>query len=131
MAKLFVYGSLMNDEVLRALLHRRLAQQQATLNDYRRVKVMGEQYPAIYPDTNSLVEGKLITHILPKQLACLDEFEGSYYQRAPVVVFTEDNKEHKCDAYIFKNEYRHLLSDDDWCNTHFRTHHMASFLKYC
>ncbi len=126
---LFAYGSLINDEILMSLLGRRLTKTTVTLINYKRVKVAGEEYPAIRPNQGSIVEGILISGLSSDDIRCLDHYEGDCYERIPVTVVTADNKQQHCETYIFKPEYYDMLSNEDWCNEEFRNHHMQQFLS--
>ncbi|GAU28167.1 hypothetical protein TSUD_313260 [Trifolium subterraneum] len=54
----FVYGSLLADEVVRALLNRVPPSSPATLSDYHRFKIKGRVYPAILPVQSKKVTGR-------------------------------------------------------------------------
>ncbi len=58
MTALFVYGTLMADEVLATLLHRVPQHKPATLSGFSRHSIKGVVYPAIIPSTaDSSVSG--------------------------------------------------------------------------
>ena len=127
MSSLFVYGTLMNDEVLNAVVLGEFKKQVATLHHYRRVSVLNAAYPAIYPHANSEVVGQIIHNLKPDQVAALDHYESDTYQRLPVSVLTDEGKTVSCDAYVFKPEYLHLLSDEAWSNQEFRRTHLPNY----
>ncbi|KAK8465531.1 hypothetical protein PHAVU_009G103500 [Phaseolus vulgaris] len=54
----FVYGSLLADEVVHTLLKRLPPTTPATLHDYHRFKIKGRVYPAILPVHNNKVNGR-------------------------------------------------------------------------
>lgn len=128
-SNLFVYGSLMNEEVLNSLVTGHFNRQSAILKGYRRVHVLRATYPAIFADQNAEVEGLVITNINSNQLAQLDDFEGEFYCRSPVTIKPVSGGDLNCDTYIFKSEYQHMLSDQPWCNQVFRRKHMSDFLR--
>lgn len=127
--KLFVYGSLMNEEVLTSLLGCRFIKTKAFLADYKCLAVSGADYPAIRPERGSVVAGEVVEGLTPQQVRDLDIFEGEYYQRVPVIVVTEKNMENQCETYVFKPEYYNLLTNSGWCNKRFREKHMRAFLN--
>ena len=125
---LFVYGTLMNPEVLLAVTGRQFDAFSAVLKGYRRVAVIDQLYPAILPDKNGVVTGQLITGLTNEDQRLLDQFEGDYYQAEHVKVSLVDGEKVNCICYVFKNEYLHLLSDNEWSNESFREHHLSAFL---
>ena len=127
--RLFVYGSLMNDEVTDCLLGVKLNKQPAVLNDYRRVAVADGSYPAIFPCEGDSVEGLLVSGLTLGQWAMLDEFEGEQYQLDAVSVVLAGQSAVDCYAYAFRPECYEFLSDSIWSNEVFRREHMLIFLE--
>ena len=141
-ANLFVYGSLMNDEVVQCLLGTSLPKRSAKLLGYKRKGVLGEAYPAMFECKHSEVEGCILLGLTPAQIQRLDLYEGYQYQRISVQAELRNellgervergewgDSMINCETYVFKREYMHLLSGDDWCNEDFRTHRMAAFIR--
>ncbi|KAL0312265.1 UNVERIFIED_CONTAM: AIG2-like protein D [Sesamum radiatum] len=54
----FVYGSLLADDVVRVLLNRVPSSSSAILHDYHRFSIKGRVYPAILPAENKKVIGR-------------------------------------------------------------------------
>lgn len=124
----FVYGTLLNDEILSVLLNQVPVKVHANLSGFKRVKVMGESYPAIYPDQDNQVDGALLVGLKYHDLICLDAFEGSHYKRKTVSVCTKNEVIQNCMTYVFKPEYYKFLSSEPWCNKSFRQKHLKQFL---
>ncbi|XP_076881955.1 AIG2-like protein D [Bidens hawaiensis] len=82
----FVYGSLLADDVVRALLRRIPQNSPATHNDYHRFSVKGRVYPAILPVENKKVTGRVLLDITAPELDILDKFEDYEYDRKLVDV---------------------------------------------
>lgn len=82
---LFVYGSLMNPEVLAALLeassYRLLGE--AVLIGYHRTGIKGVNYPAIHPapDDTHVVKGMLLRLTTQKAIEIIDYFEDSVSEK--------------------------------------------------
>uniref|UniRef100_A0A7N0TWB0 Putative gamma-glutamylcyclotransferase n=1 Tax=Kalanchoe fedtschenkoi TaxID=63787 RepID=A0A7N0TWB0_KALFE len=55
----FVYGSLLADEIVRALLNRVPQSSPAILHNYHRYSIKGRVYPAILPLENKQVTGRV------------------------------------------------------------------------
>ena len=68
MKDLFVYGTLMNEEVLSLILKSRVARTDAELVGFSCLMVAGEWYPAIRPDVNGVVNGKIIDDLSSLEL---------------------------------------------------------------
>lgn len=125
---MFVYGTLLNDEVLEIILGRRPVKRSASLQGYKRVKVSGQRYPAILPDENSKVDGAILTGLSDSDLKHLDEYEGREYEKVAVVVVAGDVSQ-RCMTYMFRPEYNDLLSNEAWSNESFRKNYLQRFLK--
>ncbi|XP_076894892.1 AIG2-like protein D [Bidens hawaiensis] len=82
----FVYGSLLADDVVRALLRRIPQNSPATLNGYHRFSIKGRVYPAILPVENKKVTGRVLLDITAPELDILDKFEDYEYERRLVDV---------------------------------------------
>jgi gamma-glutamylcyclotransferase (GGCT)/AIG2-like uncharacterized protein YtfP len=86
---LFVYGSLMDREVLEGVIgHAHRGQRlRARLNGYEKVAVAGWDYPALVPRAEAHTEGVLITDLSEPDLQRLDRYEEvteGVYRRAAV-----------------------------------------------
>ncbi|CAL2234458.1 unnamed protein product [Prunus armeniaca] len=96
--KVFVYGSLMAEDVCRVLLNRVPQSSPAILKGYHRYSIKGRVYPAILPVENDKVTGKLLLGITDPELHILDEFEDVEYERNTVEVSLVEWKQlHKKD----------------------------------
>jgi gamma-glutamylcyclotransferase (GGCT)/AIG2-like uncharacterized protein YtfP len=133
MNNLFTYGSLMFPEVWGRVVDGRYRSQGATLRGFVRRQVRGETYPAIVPGAaGSCLEGVLYHGILPHDLARLDRFEGDCYVRTAVGVLSAAGSTVDAFAYVLKEEYRHILSAEEWDDAAFEKEGMRLFLSgYC
>ena len=109
MQNIFVYGTLLNEEILKRLLNCVPQMDNATLHGFKRVQVEGEAYPAIRPDSESLVNGAVLYDISDHQLLILDDYESFHYQRKKVDVVLIDNRSIKCQTYVYKPQYYRCL----------------------
>ncbi|CAI6001166.1 unnamed protein product [Closterium sp. NIES-65] len=82
----FVYGTLMADEVLRALLDRVPASAPARLPNFSRHSIKGRQYPAVVPKAHDSVMGKLLLNLSPPEMSLFDAFEDVEYVRSTQLV---------------------------------------------
>ncbi|KAK9097579.1 hypothetical protein Sjap_023076 [Stephania japonica] len=125
----FVYGSLLADEVVRVLLKRVPLSSPATLPNFHRFSIKGRIYPAIKPVENKKVNGRVLLGITDPELEILDTFEDVEYERCIVDVTLIDRYE-KLDAYAYvwvdKND-PNLYGD--WHFEEWRQTHMNDFLN--
>nr|AFK48439.1 unknown [Lotus japonicus] len=126
----FVYGSLLADEVVRILLKRVPPSTPATLPDYHRFKIKGRVYPAILPvQNNNKVTGRVLLGISGLELDILDEFEDVEYTRSDVEVFLMDNSEKmQVYAYVWSNKDDPDLYGE-WEFEEWKQVHMKDFVK--
>ncbi|XP_048633658.1 AIG2-like protein D isoform X2 [Brassica napus] len=127
MHSVFVYGSLMADDVVRLLLNRVPPTSPGILPDLFSIK--GRVYPAILPAQADKVSGKVLFGITDDELYILDEFEDIEYERDNVNVFLTDSSEKlETKAYIWANK-----DDPDlygtWDFEEWKQVHMEGFLK--
>ncbi|KAK1551448.1 hypothetical protein QYE76_018266 [Lolium multiflorum] len=100
----FVYGSLMADEVVSAILNRVPASSPALLTDYHRFSVKDRIYPAILPVESKKVAGRVIMGISDAELIVLDAFEDYEYVRRTVQISLTDTAETMlADTYVWSD----------------------------
>ncbi|KAI5403454.1 hypothetical protein KIW84_050866, partial [Lathyrus oleraceus] len=100
----FVYGTLLADEVVRTVINRVPQSAPATLSDYHRYKIKDRVYPAILPVQTKKVTGRVLLDISGPELHLLDEFEDVEYTRNEVeVLFTDNSENLRVYAYIWAN----------------------------
>lgn len=124
---LFVYGTLQESSIIQAVTGKVFQANTALLRGYRRNRVKDAQYPAIVPDSKSLVQGQFLFDVDDVSLACLDSFEGEYYQRLPVTVELLSGEAFAASAYVLAPAWTHLLSEEPWDLAYFRTHDLERF----
>ena len=124
MKHLFVYGTLLNDEILEQLLSFVPEKTNATLFGYKRVQVKDEVYPGIFPHATSSVVGLLLGGLSHQHLTILDNYETPHYQREKVELILPDSKRIHSETYVYKSQYFKYLSDQPWSNEYFRSEHL-------
>ena len=80
--KFFFYGTLIEPEILHAVLRRPVARAQrrnAVLHGYRRVHRRGASYPVIVADAASEVEGIVVSELTTRDVILLRAYEGPEY----------------------------------------------------
>ncbi|KAH9798470.1 GGACT domain-containing protein [Citrus sinensis] len=125
----FVYGSLLADDVVRVLLKRIPQSSSAILPGYRRFSIKGRVYPAILPVENKHVTGRVLFGISDPELLVLDEFEDFEYQRTTADVSLVDTADKlQVQTYVWTNKNDPNLYGD-WDFEEWRRLHMKDFVK--
>ncbi|KAL1097919.1 hypothetical protein V6Z11_D05G068300 [Gossypium hirsutum] len=125
----FVYGSLLADDVVRVLLNRVPTSSAALLNGFHRFSIKGRVYPAILPVRNRHVSGRVLMGITDPELHILDEFEDVEYQRTRVEVsLLESSDKLQAHAYVWSNASDPNLYGD-WDFEEWKQVHKESFIK--
>jgi gamma-glutamylcyclotransferase (GGCT)/AIG2-like uncharacterized protein YtfP len=120
MANIFTYGSLMCEDIMIRVAACRPKALPASLSGYRRSRLHGLEYPAIFPARGGEVSGILYLDLNPEALERLDIFEGEMYSREELVV-NAGGKPLPAMAYVLKKPCHHLLTGKEW--------HLAEFLQ--
>ena len=129
MKNVFVYGTLMFDEVLKHLLKANYRKINASLKGYKRGRIVGEVYPGIKSSLKNTVQGVLIFKLSDRDINILDKFESDYYKRTSVNVRGEDGKDYSAEVYLIRNKYRNRLLAADWDSEEFRKKYLTSFCR--
>ncbi|KAG8495262.1 hypothetical protein CXB51_012893 [Gossypium anomalum] len=126
----FVYGSLLSDDVVRILLNRVSPSSAAFLSHFHRLSIKGRVYPAILPVQNRHVSGRVLMEISDPELHILDEFEDVEYQRTRVEVsLLESSDKLQADAYVWSNTSDPNLYGDWDFEKEWKQVHTESFIK--
>ena len=96
---LFVYGTLLNDELVRELTGRVFLKRPATLDGFERVEPPGD-YPYITRKPGASVGGCLLDGVDAASLARLDAYEGDGYVRTTLEVTLDDGQRVACEGYV-------------------------------
>ena len=129
MKNIFVYGSLMYEDVWTRIVHRHYQKQAAILPGFRRLVVKGESYPGLVRSYASAVEGIVYFDVSAQDVRRLDKFEGQYYKKISVKVRTMDGRVHTASVYVFGRRYRRLLGATSWDPIRFRTKYLSRFIS--
>ncbi|KAL6888650.1 hypothetical protein ACP4OV_009676 [Aristida adscensionis] len=125
----FVYGTLMAEEVLRVLLGRAPPASPALLPDHRRFSIRGRVYPAILPARGAAVHGKVFRGVTDRELHVFDAFEDEEYARKTLEVSITDTSEKlPAYAYIWVNEADPDLYGE-WDFEEWRKVHLDDYLE--
>ncbi|KAF3781012.1 AIG2-like protein [Nymphaea thermarum] len=124
----FVYGTLLADEVVHVLLKRVPDSAPAILPNYHRYSIKNRVYPAILPVDKIEVIGKVLFEITDPELRILDEFEDFEYERNVVEVsLVESSEIVQAYAYVWRNKSDPDLYGD-WDLKEWKEKHIDNYL---
>lgn len=98
--RLFVYGTLLDDEILHRVIGSVPPGEPATLNGYRRMRMLDRPYPVIRPSPNAKVSGRILHGLTNRQMRQIDRYEGREYRRKRVRVSLLDGSHHNAWTYV-------------------------------
>ncbi|MDJ0622596.1 MAG: gamma-glutamylcyclotransferase family protein [Desulfocapsaceae bacterium] len=129
MQALFAYGTLMSDEIAKAVIGFVPEKQRGTISGFQRYAVKNAHYPGIKPVENSTVEGVVYFDINERSWQRLDLFEGDMYYRRQVIVRLDDGMQIQAHVYVVKSEFFSSLADHDWSFARFTKSGKTSFVS--
>jgi len=130
---LFVYGTLLFDEVVRALTDRTFRSVPACLPGYARCTILRnglrEAYPAIRPHRTGRVAGRLLLEVKDRSLRWIDRFESDPpdYQRCQVIAKCNDGREIQAFTYVARPSLIPFL-EGEWSPEQFKSEHLDDYL---
>jgi gamma-glutamylcyclotransferase (GGCT)/AIG2-like uncharacterized protein YtfP len=111
---LFAYGTLMCPDIMTEVSGLQLPTTFATLRGYRRLRVKGEDYPALVPDATGLVSGVIYRGITETAWTLLDRFEGEMYARVGAQVELADGTVSAAQTYVVNGSFGACLEEVEW-----------------
>jgi gamma-glutamylcyclotransferase (GGCT)/AIG2-like uncharacterized protein YtfP len=122
---LFVYGTLMFPEVLRALLGRVPESVPAAVAGWRAARLPGHVYPVLVPAGAGTARGLLLTGLTAAEWRVLDEYEGPMYDLRPVAL-TDGRR-----GWAYVGADPAAASAEDWDADRFAAEHLSAYLGQC
>lgn len=98
---LFVYGTLMDPEIILSISGKPHPGTPAYIMGYQRFQVKNKNYPGVIK-SEGLVHGLLYSNITPESLDKLDFYEGDEYTREKVEVFLVPTSQLTAWCYLYK-----------------------------
>jgi gamma-glutamylcyclotransferase (GGCT)/AIG2-like uncharacterized protein YtfP len=127
---IFTYGSLMFEDVWKRVVLGNYENYTGTLFGYRRRCLSEESYPVAFEGSpHERIWGRIYLNVNNEDLARLDVFEGSQYERKSENVELDDGKSINADVYILKTKYYDKIVDTPWDVEWFEHIGMAQFLE--
>ena len=133
----FVYGSLLFDEVVERLTGKLFQAEEASLADHARYAIQQEgrvaKGPAIICEPGRVVKGRLLKDIDPDTLRIFDRFEfgdtdPSRYERVSVVVTLRYGEMVPAETYRAVTGLRPFLCGD-WSEKDFKVRHLEFYVN--
>lgn len=128
----FFFGTLMDHEVLEYVLDRAVADSElapAWLEGFRRVCAANRSYPVLVPDPKSMVEGRLLHRVVPRDDVRIRHFEDEEYHDRWLCVRTGDGTEVEARVFFALD---HLgRTDRPWDPTAWAREHKPHYLDLC
>lgn len=121
---LFVYGSLLFPDVLRALIDRLPESTAVVARGWRVTALPGVVYPGLVPDDTD-APGRLLINLTAEEWRTIDAFEDDLYELRRLSL---TNGRHGW-AYTCPNHARELPRD--WDKDQFATEHLARYVDRC
>ncbi|HLZ19901.1 MAG TPA: gamma-glutamylcyclotransferase family protein [Smithellaceae bacterium] len=130
MQNLFVYGTLMCEDIMEEVSGCFLPCVEGRLSGFCRRAVKREHYPAIFPDDRGIVAGILYMNVPPPAFERLDRFEGEMYARRSVQVEFDYGTLLPAETYVIRPEFLDILEAFDWDYEAFLSHGKRVFHKH-
>ena len=127
MTNIFVYGTLQNAEVVKALTGKSFKQIPYALNNYKVLLVKGEHFPGMIKSRGSSTEGYILYDVDRKALESIDKWEGINYTSITIKISLSGN-EIEFMTYIWADESK---LEGNWSNEIYRTTHMRECVEKC
>jgi gamma-glutamylcyclotransferase (GGCT)/AIG2-like uncharacterized protein YtfP len=128
-SRIFAYGTLVAEDVVRALLGRVPPAAPARLEGYARYALRGRVYPGIVPQAGAHTDGVVYEGLDAVSLARLDRFEGSLYRRESLRVLGASGLRVEAETYVVADSQRHALSREPWSLECFVERHLADYVR--
>jgi gamma-glutamylcyclotransferase (GGCT)/AIG2-like uncharacterized protein YtfP len=100
-----------------------------TITGFERRRVHRRDYPALIRGKDTCtVDGYVVFPASLSEWKKLDNYEGSSYERTPVVVDMVDGSKLDAVTYVWKGEAE-ALAEEDWAFEYFETERLGAWLK--
>lgn len=120
--RVFVYGSLLVPEVVRAVLGRAPRSSPAVLHDYRRCSLRGHAFPGLLAAAGHRTTGTII-EVSPAELRRLDRYEDDFYTRRAATAARDDGSAVPVQTYVLSARHRRMADPRTWSLAVFAARH--------
>lgn len=127
--RLFAYGTLCVREIMERVVGRPHAILPGVLHGFSRRRMSGRPYPGLVPDPDASTRGMLYLGLNDPELAALDGYEGSEYERVAVEVETRHGLV-AANVYVVRENCRDLVLPETWEMATFLDQHVGEYLRH-
>jgi len=127
MTNVFVYGTLMFDQVWERVVEGDYRKTEAKVSGFRRLRIYGEIYPGLVPGEET-VDGIVYHDINTADLEKLDRFEADCYERITTEALGPDDVFIEVELYQVSPDDRGILRNEDWDPERFAAAGLSEFL---
>lgn len=131
---LFVYGTLLFDEIVQALTDRTFGTLEVTLHEFARHAIVRqgqrEAYPAIRSRASGKVHGRVLLNVDDRSMRLIDRYENDppEYERVTIRVECDGGNPLQANTYIASPTLRPLLHGD-WHVEQFQREHLTKYVR--
>lgn len=126
MTKLFVYDSLLLPEIREKLIGKKEEGKEAILNGFKRVCVLGEDYPALIRQKGHCVKGEILFNVDETTLKLLTIFEGDEHDLRYVSAEIE-GKQVSTQVFLWKTGLDYTI-DTEWSLEKFEKESLENYV---
>ena len=123
---LFAYGTLMFPAIINSVIGRVPRGQPAVVKGYRRLVVLGEQFPGLVRDGQEDVPGLLYQDLTAEEWKRLSAFEDEFYDLQEVCAHCSWGTTTAL-AYLVPSSRKSVLSDRAWNPDRFEKSQLSKF----
>ncbi len=128
---LFAYGTLVEPEVMQALLGRVPPSLPARIRDHAAYRMRDGVYPGLVREPGQDTDGLLYVSIKAGEMQLIERFEDEDYERAREPVIDVRGCSRPALFYRIPELRRHLLSEQRWDPAAFRREHLSAYVEMC
>lgn len=121
---LFVYGTLLNDEIVEALVGKTFQRVEASLEGYFVSRLQNKYSPGMMRKEGAIAKGAILMNIDEDSLNIIRSWEGDDYDEYNVDVDTEEGVQ-QCITFLWNSD----ALDEAWSNKDFLENHLQYYLE--
>jgi gamma-glutamylcyclotransferase (GGCT)/AIG2-like uncharacterized protein YtfP len=114
MTHLFVYGTLMCEDIMQEVSGCLPEHRRGVLEGYTRLRVREHVYPGLLQRTGNRVDGVVYLNVPASAYERLDRFEGEMYTRRTVSIDIDGGGRLTAETYVMRPEQVDRLEEAEW-----------------
>ena len=125
---LFIYGTLISQEVYQLVTGRDRTGIEAVVHGYSVRRLPGAVYPVMIESPGESAVGLILPNLTQNELNRLDAYEDSFYERLIVTAQITNGQKTDAWAYILPQNHNIKPSQEIWTYDEFAANHLKDFL---